>query len=504
MASELGYDGKKSEVVRKTPSPYDLNSNDNPGSIVTQVQLRGSNYDEWAKAMRTSLRARRKWGFVEGTIKKPKEGSSEMDDWWTVQSMVVSWILTTIEASLRSTISYTENAKELWDDIKECLSVANGPRIQQLKSELAECKQEGMSMVNYYGKLKALWDELGNYQHIPTCTCEGCKCDIKAKLEKQREEEKVHQFLMGLDDAVYGTNRSSLLATDPLPPLNRVYATLVQEERVKAVSRTKEERTEIVGLAMQTGGRARGRADTKDKGSVCSNCNRPGHDTMGCFEIIGYPDWWGDRPRHETKVGSRMKGQQQGRSANSGRGRGMGVRANAAQANFGRTVEATTEVDKGGLSGLSTEQWKILVNMLESQKGNSSERMTGKEAWIIDTGASNHMTGNLRSLQELKDIQGCPVGMPDGQKVVATKEGTTTLDGGLKLSNVLYVPQLNCSLISMTQLIDETNCIVQFTNSLCVMQDRTSRMLIGLGERIDGLYHFRGIRHEKAFKADSG
>jgi hypothetical protein len=50
-----------------------------------------------------------------------------------------------------------------------------------------------------------------------------------------------------------------------------------------------------------------------------------------------------------------MKGQQQGRSTNSGRGRGMGVRANAAQAIIGRTVEAVTGVDKGGLAGLSAE-----------------------------------------------------------------------------------------------------------------------------------------------------
>jgi hypothetical protein len=43
------------------------------------------------------------------------------------------------------------------------------------------------------------------------------------------------------------------------------------------------------------------------------------------------------------------------------------------------------------------------------------------------------MTGNLKSLQDLKDVQGCPVGLLDGQKVLATKEGTTTLDGGLKI-----------------------------------------------------------------------
>lgn len=56
---------------KKKPSPYDLHSNDNPGSLITQVQLRGENYDEWARAMKTSLRARRKWGFIDGTIKKP-------------------------------------------------------------------------------------------------------------------------------------------------------------------------------------------------------------------------------------------------------------------------------------------------------------------------------------------------------------------------------------------------------------------------------------------------
>jgi hypothetical protein len=70
----------------------------------------------------------------------------------------------------------------------------------------------------------------------------------------------------------------------------------------------------------------------------------------------------------------------------------MGVRANAAQASIGSTIEAMTKVDKGGLTGLSTEQWQTLMEILNNQKGNNNEKMTGKEAWIIDTGASNHMT----------------------------------------------------------------------------------------------------------------
>ena len=50
--------------------------------------------------MKIYLRAPRKWGFIEGSIGAPKEGSLEMEDWWTIQSMLVSWILNTIEPNL--------------------------------------------------------------------------------------------------------------------------------------------------------------------------------------------------------------------------------------------------------------------------------------------------------------------------------------------------------------------------------------------------------------------
>ena len=65
----------------------------------------------------------------------------------------------------------------------------------------------------YYWKMKALWDELENYDQIPTCTCTGCKFNISGKLEKFQEEDKVHQFFMGLDEVSYGTVRSNLLST---------------------------------------------------------------------------------------------------------------------------------------------------------------------------------------------------------------------------------------------------------------------------------------------------
>jgi len=83
-------------------------------------------------------------------------------------------------------------------------------------------------MMAYYEKLRALWDDLANYEQLSICTCKGCTYGLLAKLEKHREEERCHIFLMGLDDGLYGTIRSNLLATDPMPSLNKMYYILVQ------------------------------------------------------------------------------------------------------------------------------------------------------------------------------------------------------------------------------------------------------------------------------------
>lgn len=61
---------------------------------------------------------------------------------------------------------------------------------------------------------------------------------------------------MGLD-ALCGTVRSNLLATEPLPSLNRVYSTSIQEERVKTIARVKGEQGEIISLAAQAGSKGK-------------------------------------------------------------------------------------------------------------------------------------------------------------------------------------------------------------------------------------------------------
>lgn len=113
---------------------------------------------------------------------------------------------------------------------------------------------------------------------------------------------------------------------------------------------------------------------------------------------------------------------------------------------------------------LDATQVKVLLNMIQNQSLDRTSGEYSTLSWIIDTGASQHVTGDESCLKNIRPILGCPVGLPDRTHVMATMEGQVFLSGGLILNHVLYVPSLLCNLISVSHLIDDSHCIIQFTN----------------------------------------
>ncbi|XP_073051354.1 uncharacterized protein [Primulina eburnea] len=150
-------------------SHFFLGSQDKPGDLITPVRLQHDNYDEWARSICLALLSRRKFDFVDGTIMEPKAPFTT-EDWLTIHSMLVSWLMNTMDQDVKSTISFCDDAKLLWIEMQECFSVVNGPQIQELKTDLAKCEQsQNMHVSTYFGKLKVLWDELATHEPIITC-----------------------------------------------------------------------------------------------------------------------------------------------------------------------------------------------------------------------------------------------------------------------------------------------------------------------------------------------
>ncbi|KAL9808838.1 hypothetical protein AtNW77_Chr00c003g0323771 [Arabidopsis thaliana] len=199
--------------------------------------------------MKTALSLRKKFGFLDGSIPKPADGSLDLEDWWTIQALLVSWIKMTIDPSMRSTISHKDVAKDLWDHLKKRFGVMNGARIQQIQAGLACCKQRGAAIEAYYGKLTQMWDSLASYRPIRACKYGLCTCDLATAQEADLEEDKVHQFLCGLDDQ-FRTVRSTLVARVPVQPLEEVYNIVRQEEDLRI--NVEEKPTDVTSFSVQT------------------------------------------------------------------------------------------------------------------------------------------------------------------------------------------------------------------------------------------------------------
>ncbi|WJZ83066.1 hypothetical protein VitviT2T_002777 [Vitis vinifera] len=110
-------------------------------------------------------------------------------------------------------------------------------------------------------------------------------------------------------------------------------------------------------------------------------------------------------------------------------------------------------------------------------------------AWIIDSGATDHMTFDSRQVSPLR---------PSSQKIVSTANGNTTpvigkgsltLTDTLNLDSVLVVPSLDYNLLSVSQITAALSCIVIFWPEFCVIKDIQTRQTIGCGIKQGKLYY---------------
>ena len=134
------------------------------------------------------------------------------------------------------------------------------------------------------------------------------------------EEDRAHQFLMGLNDDLYSTLQSQILALDPLPPLDKIFNMTQQEESHKKIMMARDTQSETA-MAFA----AREQPGMVEK-QGCKICGRYGHEEAVCYEVIGYPPGWGTRGRGRGSKGAQNSRGERG----GGRRRGYGRETTAA------------------------------------------------------------------------------------------------------------------------------------------------------------------------------
>ncbi|XP_015581046.1 uncharacterized protein LOC107262073 [Ricinus communis] len=162
-------------------------------------------------AVKIALGAKLKLGFINGSYKISIRDSPLYDQWTRVICMITSWILNSIFKEIVEAFLYSSTARELWCELEERYGESNSPILYQLQRETSSITQGRlMSVIQYYNKLKTLWDELTYLMPMPECVCGSEKA-----VAEITSFNRLMQFLMALKD-IYEHTRSQVLLMDPL------------------------------------------------------------------------------------------------------------------------------------------------------------------------------------------------------------------------------------------------------------------------------------------------
>ena len=262
--------------------------------------------------------------------------------------------------------------------------------------------QGTMSVASYYIKLKALWDECELYRS-------PIVCNQTKEHHIEKEEDKVMQFLMGLNDS-FKTIRSNILVMNPLPNVRQAYSLIVQEETQQQMNSNP---VKIFSIAASVQGRS---ANWKQsKGKTCEHCNKPGHTIDECRTLKFHCTYCDRRGHTEDRCrikngtwNSNGRNDQQQRIKNNPK---SSYSSATNMADSSSLPHDSNESNGNFVQGFTAEQIQQLakavysLNMVKSEVSinvvagifahNSSINSAFTKPWILDSGATEPITLHL-------------------------------------------------------------------------------------------------------------
>ncbi|XP_031266807.1 uncharacterized protein LOC116125215 [Pistacia vera] len=332
-----------------------------------------------------ALLSENKLKFVDGSIKAPPSTASLFSVWERCNTMVLSWLTHSLSLSITSSILWIDKAYDVWDDLQECFLQGDIFRISYLQEEIYGFKQGDRSVTNYFTELKILWDELKNLRPLPACTCATpCSCGVLTTFKKYQNSDYVIRFLKGLTDQ-FAIVRTQIMLMDPLPPINKVFSLVLQQERqlnfgVAKVFVNKAVKENSAANKSQNNRRFNP-ANSQHNGDnrFCTFCGKPRHTVETCYKKHGFPPGYKSKSHNPT------------------------------------THNVTVEENGTDLP------------MQSDATVNSQE----------DTGATDHIAHSLFSFDSYKQIKPILVTLPNGSKITAQYSGVVSLTEKLVLTNDL-------------------------------------------------------------------
>ncbi|XP_017228728.1 uncharacterized protein LOC108204001 [Daucus carota subsp. sativus] len=191
-------------------NPLFLHPSNTPLSISVPKLQGAGDYRSWKRSFEIQLSAKRKLGFVEGTVIRSTIDAVEAGQWDTCNNMVISWLHNNISENIKSSVLFINTASDIRKQLEKRFSLTNGSQKYKLNRDLFNLKQNVSKVSDYFTNMSSLWEEIDSMNALPVITEVTTEIEKLMKaLDQIKEESRLFRFLNGLDET-YGAQRSQL------------------------------------------------------------------------------------------------------------------------------------------------------------------------------------------------------------------------------------------------------------------------------------------------------
>ena len=142
------------------PATQNPNTESHPVQITT-IRLNGDNFLRWSQSVRMYIRGRGKIGYLTGQKAAPATEDPMYATWDAENSMVMTWLVNSMNEEICPNYMCYSTAKELWDNVNQMYSdLGNQSQVYELTLKLGEIRQGEESVTKYFNSLKLLWQDL--------------------------------------------------------------------------------------------------------------------------------------------------------------------------------------------------------------------------------------------------------------------------------------------------------------------------------------------------------
>ncbi|KAE8673438.1 Detected protein of unknown function [Hibiscus syriacus] len=431
--------------------PYDdtsgitLNTESFQNISITSHKLNGNNFLQWSQSVKLFIRGRGKFSYLSGTNTKPAEEDEESERWEAENSMIMSWLINSMDPSVGRTYLFLPTAHDIWNAVNETILISG--------------TQDNATM-------------------------NGVVQD-RALFQKMVEKERVFEFLVGLNkklDEVKGR----ILGREPLPSTREVFSEVRREEsrRTVMLGGHSPNPTESSALFSGQPPRHNDRRNDRDR-PICEHCNKPRHTKAKCWKVHGKPD--------ENFSAYQNSRNEKGFHASFEDASKEPKPASEPSAFSKEQLEQLYQLMSSHSISNTPNPSSYIASSSLAQKGTYPIAfIAGSKSnpWIIDSRATDHMTGSSSIFSSYFPLSGnLKVKIVDGSLTSIVGKGSIIISPSLTLLNVLHVPKLSCNLISVNRIIHDCKCIATITFVGFEFQDPCSGKMIGNAKEVDRLYH---------------